>query len=64
MSFYDFLFCLARFIFKEINCPKLIDKGGYFIKNEFYEEQPISFLNINSGVFEIMMDGKMKNDCV
>lgn len=36
ITFYDFLYALSKFVFKEINTPKLVDKGEYFIKNENY----------------------------
>ncbi len=49
VTFYDYLFDLTKFVFKEINSSKVVCKGDYFIKNVVFNEQLVSFVQLNSG---------------
>ena len=46
VTFYDYLFQMAKFAFKEMNSNRLMCKGEYFIKNITFTDQPISIINI------------------
>lgn len=61
ITFYDFLFSLNQYFFKEINSSKLVNQNDIFVKNG--DQRPVSFLKINSQGYETLFgDNKKKKE--